>query len=145
MEWIAEDSVTISEYNKSASSVFVTGREDQKLVPIKREEIDLVTGTETISTAPNPRKDESSVDRDNYVGVFVTGDIEPVQTMEWTAEDSVTSSEYNKSASSVFVTGREDQKLVPIKREEIVTGTENISTPNPRRDKTGVNVLEICN
>ena len=135
MEWTAGESLTVNRDNKS-TSVFITGKEDQKLVPIKREEI--VTGAETTST-PNPRKDESSVDMDNYVGVFVTRDIEPVQTMEWTAEDSVTISEYNKSASSVFVTGREDQKLFPIKREEIVTGIENTSTaPNPRRDKTSV-------
>ena len=52
-----------------------TGKEDQKLVPIKREEI--VTGTENISP-PNHRRDESSVDMDKYVGVFVTRDIEPV-------------------------------------------------------------------
>ena len=89
MEWTAGESVAVNRDNKSIS-VFITGKEDQKLVPIKREET--VTGTETIST-PNPRKDESSVDRDNYVGGFVTRDIEPVQAMEWTAEDSVTISE----------------------------------------------------
>ena len=60
LEWTAEESVAVSEDSKS-TSVFVTGK-DQKLVPIKREEI--VTGAETISTAPNPRRDESSVDRD---------------------------------------------------------------------------------
>ena len=89
MEWTAGESLTVNRDNKSIS-VFITGKEDQKLVPIKREET--VTGTETIST-PNPRKDESSVDMDNYVGGFVTRDIEPVQAMEWTAEDSVTISE----------------------------------------------------
>ena len=57
--------------------------------------------------------------------------------MEWTAGESLTVNRDNKSIS-VFITGKEDQKLVPIKREEIVTGTENISTPNPRRDKTSV-------
>ena len=133
MEWTAGESVAVNRDNKSIS-VFITGKEDQKLVPIKREEI--VTGTETISP-PNPRRDETSVDMDNCVGVFVTRDIEPAQTMEWTTEDSVTVSVCNKS-TSVFVTGREDQKLVPIKKEEIATGTENISTPNPRRDKTSV-------
>ena len=50
-----------TECNKSASSVFVTGKEDIKRVAIK-----IVTGTETTST-PNPRRDESSVDGDNYV------------------------------------------------------------------------------
>ena len=60
LEWTAEKSVAVSEDSKS-TSVFVTGKEDQKLVPIKREET--VTGTETTSTAPNPRRDESSVDR----------------------------------------------------------------------------------
>ena len=131
MEWTAQKSLTVC--NNSTSSVFVTGKEKKKTVSIK-----IVTGTETTWT-PNPRRDESSVDTDNYVAVFVTRDIEPVQTMEWTAEETVyiAVSEHNKS-SSVFVTGREDQKLVPIKREEIVTGTENISTPNPRRDKTSV-------
>ena len=120
MECTAEDSTTVSEYNKSA---FVTGKEDIKRVAIK-----IVTGTETTST-PNPRRDESSVDMDNYVGVL---DIEPVQTMECTAEDSTTVSEYNKSA---FVTGKEDIKRVAIK---IVTGTETTSTPNPRRDESSV-------
>ena len=129
MEWATEDSVTISKYNKSASSVIVTGKEDQKLVPIKRVEI--VTGTETTSP-PNPRRDESSVDSDNYVGVL---DIEPVQTTECTAEETVTITEYNKPTSSVFVTGKEDIKRVAIK---IVTGTETTSTPNPRRDESSV-------
>ena len=57
LEWTAEESVAVSEDSKS-TSVFVTG----KLVPIKREEI-VLTITETTSTAPNPRRDESSVDR----------------------------------------------------------------------------------
>ena len=59
-----------------------------------------------------------------------------VESLEWTAEESVAVSEDSKS-TSVFVT-RKDQKLVPIKREEIVTGTETISTPNPRRDESSV-------
>lgn len=62
--------------------------------------------------------------------------------MEWTAGESVTLNGDNKS-TSVFVTGKEDQKLVPIKREEIVTGTENISPPNPRRDESSVD-MELC-
>ena len=126
MEWSAQQSVTITTLNSSTSSVFVTGKED-----IKRVSIKIVTGTETTST-PNLGRDESSVDTDNYVGVL---DIEPVQTMECTAEETVTISEYNKSASSVFVTGKEDIKRVAIK---IVTGTETISTPNPRRDESSV-------
>ena len=65
-------------------------------------------------------------------GIFCCRDIEPVQAMEWTAEDSVTISEYNKSVSSLFVTGREDQKLIPIKREEILTATE-LQTPEEIR------------
>ena len=68
LEWIAEISVAVSEDSKS-TSVFVTGKEDHKLVPIKREEI--VTGTETTSP-PNPRRDESSVDRSKQDVVFVT-------------------------------------------------------------------------
>ena len=60
LEWTAKESVAISEDSKS-TSVFVTGKENQKLIPIKREEI--VTGTETTPTVPNPRRDESSVDR----------------------------------------------------------------------------------
>ena len=72
MEWTAGESLTVNRDNISIA-VYITGKEDQKLVPIKRVEI--VTGTENIST-PNPRKDESSVDMDNYV--FVTRHIEPV-------------------------------------------------------------------
>ena len=72
MEWTAQESVTVC--NDSTSSVFVTGKEGKKTVPIK-----IVTGTETTWT-PNPRRDESSVDRDNYVGVLVTRDIEPAST-----------------------------------------------------------------
>ena len=59
-----------------------------------------------------------------------------VESLEWTAKESVAVSEDSKS-TSVFVTGK-DQKLVPIKREEIVTGTETTSPPNPRRDESGV-------
>ena len=62
-----------------------------------------------------------------------------VESLEWTAEESVAVSEDSKS-TSVFVTGKEDQKLVPIKREEIVTGTETTSTPNPRRDESSVDM-----
>ena len=127
--WTADESVTVSEHNNSTSSVFVTGKEEKKRVAIK-----IVTGAETTST-PNPRRDESSVDRDNYVGVFVTRDIEPVLTMEWTAEETVSVSEHNKSASSVFVTGKEEKKRVSIK---IVTGTETTSSPNHRRDASSV-------
>ena len=95
MEWIAGQSITVSERNNSTSSVFITGKEDEKRVSIK---IVLVTGTETTST-PNPRRDESSVDTDNYV-------------MQWTAEQSVTVSKHSQSKSSVFVTGKEDKKRV---------------------------------
>ena len=72
MEWTTGESLTVNRDNISIS-VFITGKEDQKLVPIKR--VETVTGTENITT-PNPRKDESSVDMDNYV--FVTRHIEPV-------------------------------------------------------------------
>ena len=112
------ESLTNTTLNISTSSLFVTGKQD-----IKRVSIKIVTGTETTSP-PNHGRDESNVDRDNYVGVL---DIEPVQTMECT--------ECNKSASSVFVTGKEDIKRVAIK---IVTGTETTSTPNPRRDESSV-------
>ena len=87
------------------------------------------------ASPPNPSTDESSIDMDNYVGVFVTRDIEQVQTMEWTAEDSVTVSEHSKSASSVFITGKKDIKRVSIKT---VTSAKTTSTPNPRRDESSV-------
>ena len=71
MEWTAQKSLTVC--NNSTSSVLVTGKEKKKIVSIK-----IVTGTETTWT-PNPRRDESTVDTNNYVAVFVTRDIEPVQ------------------------------------------------------------------
>ena len=61
VEWSAQQSVPNTTLNISTSSVFVTGKED-----IKRVSFKIVTGTETTST-PNLRRDESSVDRDNYV------------------------------------------------------------------------------